>query len=172
MKLLLSLLLFTGIVSIHSYNITTSQGNISLQDYEGKKILLVNIATRGQYTSQIQQLEQLYQQYHDSLLIIAFPSNSFGNEPHGNTDLAEVLTDSFHVTYPFTERCTVTGVDKHAIYDWLADSSKNGRGSVKLSKDFQKILIGKDGRIEGIFNSMVSPMDNKVQQAITRIINN
>jgi glutathione peroxidase len=166
-NVLLPFIFFTA--NFYSNTITTLQGtNIDLGSNSGKKILLVNTATNSPYALQIGELEQLYQQHQDSLVIIAFPSNSFGNESRSNVQLLQFYTDSFNVTFPVSTLSSVTGTNKHAVYDWLSDSTKNGRGSIKLTKDFQKILIGENGKVVGIFNNIVSPLDRKIQDAINR----
>ncbi len=87
MHIKLLICFFIQITSIYSFDVQTiNKGTIHLSDYTNKKILLVNIATGSEYANQLQSLEQLYQTYKDSLVVIAFPSNSFGNENHSDSE--------------------------------------------------------------------------------------
>jgi glutathione peroxidase len=165
-------LLITTLISLYSFNVQTLNGNIiPLNSYSGKKVLLVNIATGSPYKQQIAELQQLHNQYHDSLQIIAFPSNSFGHEPKDSAQLAQYFTDSVQVSFPVATLTNVSGSNLHPVYGWLANTGANGVSDVKITKDYQKILIDETGRITGLFNSRVSPLDSVVQKAIRLHIN-
>ncbi|GAA4930324.1 hypothetical protein [Mucilaginibacter defluvii] len=171
MNYLLSILI-TTIISIYSFSVQTLNGNtVSLSSYSGKKMLLVNIATGSPYKQQIAELQQLYNQYHDSLQIIAFPSNSFGHEPKDSAQLVQYFTDSVQVSFPVATLTYVSGNNLYPVYSWLANTAANGVSDVKITKDYQKILIDETGKITGLFNSRVSPLDSVIQNAIHRHIN-
>ena len=162
--------LFT--TSIYTQQFTTLSGTpVSLSQYQGKKMLLVNIASGSGYAaSQIPQLEQLYQQYKDSLVVIAFPSNDFGNESRSDADIKLLLQNTYHTSFPVS---VSTGVKDstaatHAIYHWLQNQSENGSMDTKVNNDFKKYLIDKDGTILGVFSAGTSPVDNAIINAITQ----
>jgi glutathione peroxidase len=140
-----------------------------MSQYQGKKILLVNIASESPEAAvQIPQLEQLYQQYKDSLVVIGFPSNDFGNEPRTNEELKMLMQLTYHAAFPMAARMGVkdsTG-NTHPLYSWLQHKSANGVMDVHISKDFQKILIDNNGSVIGFFGSRVLPMSNTIQNAI------
>lgn len=176
MKILASIIIvaFSGLFtsSIYTKQFTTLSGTqVTIAQYQGKKILLVNIASNSEYAAiQIPQLEQLYQQYKDSVVVVAFPSNDFGNESRNDADLKLLLQDTYHTSFPVSVRTSVkdsTG-NTHAIFHWLQNQGENGNMNVKVKKDFQKYLIDKDGTIIGVFSAKTNPLDNTIINAITQ----
>ena len=132
---------------------------MNLAKYEGKKILIVNIATTGKYTDQLSELEKLYNKYEDDLFVVAFASGSFGNEPHTNESLSIFIEDSLGIHYPVVEISDVTGENAHPVYKWLASSGVNGVMNGKTVCDFQKFLLNEEGKIIGVYRDEVSPLD-------------
>jgi len=175
MKILFISLLFASgffVSSIYDYHYSDQNGNeVYLSQYSGKKMLIVNIASESEFAAvQIPQLQELSQQFADSLVIIAFPSNDFGNEPRNNNDIRLLLEHTYHVTFPVAKK---TGVKDstdttNPVYDWLQDESKNGSSRVKVKRDFQKYLVGRDGKLEGLFSARMNPMDSAIINAITQ----
>lgn len=160
-----SLILYT---SIYSLSFTDIDGNtVNMSSYQNKKIMLVNIASNSSRVGQLTGLQQLHQQYGDSLVIIAFPSNSFGKEPLGNAEIKAFCQNNYGVTFKIAQKGSVSGLAMQPIYDWLAHTAQNGLTDVNLVKDFEKILIGKDGSIIGIFSPAVAPTDPGIVSAIT-----
>lgn len=160
--------LFT--TSIYSYQYNDVAGNtVSMSQYQGKRILLVNIATESPEAAvQIPQLEELYQQHKDSLVVIGFPSTDFGNEPRSNEEIRLLMQHTYHAVFPVAARSGVkdsTG-STHPIYQWLQHKSANGTMDIHIIKDFQKILVDKNGSVIGFFGSKVLPMSSAIQNAI------
>lgn len=175
MKLLLSvLLLIPGLFtsSIYTRQFTSLDGtNIPLAHYQGKKMLLVNIASNSEFAAaQLPQLEELYQQYKDSLEVIAFPSNDFGNEPRTDTELKLLMQNSYHLHFPVSVKTTVKDsvAATHPIYTWLQNETENGNMNVKIGRDFQKYIVDKNGMLIGVFSGKVSPMDSIIIKTITQ----
>ena len=162
--------LFT--TSIYTNHYTALNGNeISLSQYQNKKMLLVNMASESALAAvQIPQLEQLYQQYKDSLVVIGFPSNDFGNEPRSDSDLKLLMQNTYHTTFPVSVKIGVkdSTANTHLLYKWLQNQSENGNSSAKVRKDFQKFLIEKNGTIIGIFSAKINPLDSIITKAITQ----
>jgi glutathione peroxidase len=157
----------TLIISFFSYNLTLlNGGTLQLSNHAHKKILLVNIASGSPHANQVIELQQLQQQFADSLLVIAVPGNSFGNESKDSAALASWLYDSLHVSFAVTTPALVTGTAAHPLYAWLADASLNGGSSTVPTKDFQKFLLDQNGDLIGIFNSEVSPLAPAILQSI------
>jgi glutathione peroxidase len=158
--------------SIYTKKYTTLSGTqVSMAQYQGKKILLVNIASASQYAAvQLPQLEQLYQLHKDSLVVIGFPSNDFDKEPRNNANLKLLLEKTYRISFPVSVRTGVKDntASTHPIYKWLQDKNENGDMNMKVKKDFQKFLIDKDGTIIGIFSTKTSPLDNVIINAITQ----
>lgn len=155
--------------SIYNVSINDTDGHtISLSEYRGKKILLVNIATGSERVSQLASLQQLQQQYHDSLVIIAFPSNSFGNEPRSNAEIKTFCQSTYNCSFIIAAKNSVTGGSAQPVYSWLSNAAANGASSISIAGDFQKILIDKEGDIIGIFAPAVNLTDASFVQAINQ----
>lgn len=154
--------------SIYSLSFTDIDGNtVNMGSYQNKKILLVNIATNSPRVAQLAGLQQLHQQHGDSLVVIAFPSNSFGNETRTNAEIKTFCQNNYGVTFKIAAKGSVAGLALQPVYDWLAHVAQNGVGNVAIGKDFQKVLIDKEGNIIGVFAPSVSPTDQIIVNAIT-----
>lgn len=139
-------------------------GTIDFASFGGKKILLVNIATDSPQVPQLVGLEQLQQQYRDSLVVIGVPSNSFGKEPKDNAQLRLLLRDAYKLTFPITEKMEVNGDNRSALYQWLATSSP--RIQTEAKGDFHKYLINRKGELMGYFIPGVDPLSENLKKAI------
>jgi glutathione peroxidase len=159
---------FLYLTSIYSFIVTGINGNqIDFNDFRDKKILIVNIATGSPRVGQLQKLEQLYQIYKDSLIIIVFPSNSFGNEIETNASINTFITNNYNPHFLLGAKIDVTGSGQAPVYQWLTLQSQNGMMSNAVQGDFQKFLINKDGKLIGVFSPMVDPMDSSIQNIIS-----
>lgn len=164
---LLSAALFLA-TSIYTVPYTQSNGATgTFAAFEGKKILIVNIATGSDKVSQIGQLQNLYQQYQDSLVVIAFPSNSFGNEPKTNTEIRETCETVFNTSYIIAQKGDVTGANMIPVYQWLSSQAANGVMNAVIKGDFQKCLIDAEGNLIGVFGPDTDPLDARIRNAIT-----
>lgn len=162
---LLPFIFFTG---IYEFSLPAAQGGtINLSDYRGKKMLIVNTASNSGLAIQYAKLEELYQKYKDSLVIIAIPSNSFGNEQDDDSTIYEHVTAAYDITYPLAGKTEVAGDSTHELYQWLSLRALNNVTDIQMQSDFQKILIDGSGKITGIFSSAVDPMSKEMQDAIT-----
>jgi glutathione peroxidase len=160
---------YTSIYSQHY--ITLNGDQVYMSQYQGKKMLLVNMASESPYAAtQIPQMEQLYQAYKDSLIVIGFPSNDFGNEPRSNNDIKLLMENTYHSTFPVSQQVGVrdSTISLHPIYQWLQHQDLNGIMNVKVKRDFQKYLIDNDGKIIGVFSAKIDPMDSIIINAITQ----
>jgi glutathione peroxidase len=155
-------------VSIYtiSFNDVTGASH-SFNAYSGKKMLIVNIASNSSHADQIGEMERLQQEYRDSLVVVAFPSNSFGNEPLGDVQIKKFCDSVYHATFLIAAKGNVTGSGKQPTYDWLTSASLNGVSSGNVNGDFQKYLIDGEGEIIGVFAPSVKPTDNKIRKAIS-----
>jgi glutathione peroxidase len=123
MKLLLSIMLFAATTtlsaqSIHSFTVKSIDGkDIKMSSFKGKKILIVNTASKCGYTPQYESLEKVYEQYKDKLVIIGFPCNQFGGqEPGSNEEIVEFCKKNYGVTFPLADKVDVKGTNTAAIY--------------------------------------------------------
>lgn len=158
--------------SIYSYQFTSLNGNeINLSQFQGKKILLVNIASDADSAaSQIPALQQLYTQYQSNLVIVGFPSNDFGNESRNNNDLKLLMANTYNVTFQVSVLTGVkdTSSNTHPIFQWLQKESENGVINAKVRESFDKFLIDSDGTLVGIFSDKVYPLSPQIINAITQ----
>jgi glutathione peroxidase len=139
----------------------------SLKAYEGKTILIVNVASQCGYTKQYKPLEALYQKYKDKgLVVLGFPSNDFGaQEPGTNDEIVEFCTKKFNVSFPMFDKVRVkSGPEQHPLYTALTGKDSPVPGDVKWN--FGKFLIGRDGKIITRFESKDEPDSEKVTGAI------
>ena len=150
--------------SIYDFNITTLEGQqIDLSEYKGKKMLLVNTASKCGYTPQYKDLEALYQKYRDQLVIIGFPANNFRNqEPGTNEEISEFCEPNYGVSFPMSEKVSVKGKDQEPIYQWLTSKKYNGLKDSEVKWNFQKYLIDENGRLLEVFKSSVKPLSDKI----------
>ena len=170
MKYILSFLLpFILPVSFYTLSYQTCEGSdASFSSLQGKKILIVNIATGSARKGQLAELQQLQQQHASDLVVIAFPSNSFGNEPRSNTEIKSFCQNSYGTTFSIAGKVNVVGENAHSVYKWLSSEQQNGDLDIGVSGDFQKYLVGADGRIIGVFGGASSPLDPKIISAIAQ----
>ena len=136
---------------------------ISMNTYKGKKILVVNVASRCGYTPQYKGLQKLYDTYGDSLVVLGFPSNDFmWQEPGSNTEIKKFCKTNYGVTFPMFSKIHVKGRKQHPIYDWLSDSKLNGWNDDSPSWNFNKYLLDENGAIIELYGADVKPLDTLI----------
>ena len=140
-----------------------------LSNLQGKKVMIVNTASKCGLTPQYKELEALYQQYKDKdFVIIGFPANNFlKQEPGTNEEIATFCQVNYGVSFPMMSKISVKGKDMHPLYQFLTQKSKNGVMDSKVSWNFQKYLIGKDGHLEKVIDPKTLPNDPEVIQWIS-----
>ncbi|MBL0145762.1 MAG: glutathione peroxidase [Chitinophagaceae bacterium] len=138
-------------------------GKINFSKYKGKKILIVNTASKCGYTPQYKGLEELYLKYKDKLVIVGFPANNFGGqEPGTNTEIKEFCTKNYGVTFPMAAKVSVKGDDMAPIYKWLCTKELNGVLDAEIKWNFGKFLIDENGKMIAYFSSKVTPMSEEI----------
>lgn len=151
--------------SIHSLCAESIDGEeVCLNAFKGKKILIVNTASKCGYTPQYEDLEKLYQTYKDqNFVIVGFPANDFmGQEPGSNEDIAAFCQKNYGVSFPMMGKISVKGKEMHPIYQFLTEKEKNGVMDSKVKWNFQKYLINEKGELEKVFYSGTKPMDDEI----------
>lgn len=139
----------------------------SLQSFQGKKLLIVNTASDCGYTTQLAQLEALYQTNKDRLAILAFPSNDFKNQEKANdAEIADFCRKNFGVSFLISKKTRVIGRPKHPVYEWLSNTQKNGWNQQQPRWNFSKYLINEAGVLTHYFDAAVSPLDHQVAAAL------
>ncbi|MEO6914789.1 MAG: glutathione peroxidase [Chitinophagaceae bacterium] len=160
---ILSVMLIAA-VSIYDFKVPGLDGSsINLAKYKGKKILIVNTASKCGFTPQYAELEKLYEKYKDKLVVLGFPANNFGQqEPGKNVDIQEFCTKNYGVTFPMTEKVSVKGDDIHPLFKYLvAEAAKKGIED-PIKWNFTKFLIDEKGQLITVFPSKVTPMSEEI----------
>ncbi len=150
--------------SIHNISIEGINGNeLRLDQFRGKKLMIVNVASECDFTPQYEQLEELYRHYNDKLTIIGCPSNDFGNqEPEGEEKILSFCQTMFQVTFPLSKKINIRSTPVHPLYKWLTDKELNGVLSSKVTWNFQKYAISPQGEWLHVFSPQTSPLDDQI----------
>ncbi len=157
--------------TIYQFTVEDINGKpFALADLKGKKVMIVNTASKCGLTPQYKELEALYQQYKDrDFIIIGFPANNFlGQEPGSNEQIASFCSINYGVSFPMMSKISVKGKNMHPLYQFLTQKSKNGVEDSKVQWNFQKYLIGRDGKLEKVIAPKTLPSSDKVTQWIEK----
>ena len=158
--------------SIHQFKVADIYGNIfDFSQLKGKKVMIVNTASKCELTYQYEALQKLYSQYKDlNFVIIGFPSNDFlWQEPGSNDEIIDFCEQNYGVTFPMMSKITVKGTKKHPIYQFLTQKSKNNYRDSRVTWNFQKYLINKEGLIEKIISPRTRPDSEEIVSWITDV---
>ncbi len=151
--------------TIYQFKVEDINGEtFDLSSLKGKKVMIVNTASKCGFTPQYAELQRIYEQYkYDDFVIIGFPSNDFGNqEPGSNEEISEFCQKNYGVDFPMMAKITVKGEEKHPLYQFLTEKSKNGFKDSEVKWNFQKYLIDRDGKLVAVKDSNVVPDDNSI----------
>jgi len=153
-------------LSIFALNETDT---LKMADFKGKKVLLVNVASKCGYTPQYADLQKLHEQYGEKVQVIGFPCNQFlGQEPGGKEEIAQFCSANYGVTFPISTKIDVKGKDQDPIYQWLTKKELNGVDNYKVGWNFNKFLIDENGNLIGHYESGVKPLDAELVAAIEK----
>ena len=157
--------------TIYQFTVEDINGKpFALADLKGKKVMIVNTASKCGLTPQYKELEALYQQYKDKdFIIIGFPANNFlGQEPGSNEQIASFCSINYGVSFPMMSKISVKGKNMHPLYQFLTQKAKNGVEDSKVQWNFQKYLIGRDGKLEKVIDPETLPSSDEVTQWIEK----
>ena len=155
----------TGQDSFYDFTVKDITGkDFPLSSLKGKKVLVVNTASKCGFTPQYEGLEKLYQEYGgDDFVIIGFPTNDFAKQDPGtNEEIASFCQSKFDVTFPMMSKITVKGDDMHPLYKWLTTKPLNGVEKSKVAWNFQKYMISEEGELLGHLASMKKPYSDEI----------
>ena len=171
-KYILLIVLSVGILangsaqkSFYDFTVKDITGKeFSFAELKGKKVLVVNTASKCGFTPQFEDLEKLYKEYGgDSFTILGFPSNDFAKQdPGSNKEMPEHPGSLHRVTFPMMSKIKVKGNNKHPLYQWLTDEEKNGVEGSKVGWNFQKYMISESGELEGHLASKKVPYSKEI----------
>jgi len=137
---------------------------VKMEQYKGKKVMVVNTASECGFTPQYAQLQELYSTYKDkNFVILGFPSNNFGGqEPGTEAEIASFCQKNYGVTFPMMAKVNTKGKEQHAIYHWLTNKSQNGVMDTGVKWNFHKYLIDEKGQLIMSLGSGVEPADERI----------
>ena len=151
--------------TIYQFKVKDIKGNtFDFENLRGKKIMIVNTASKCGLTGQYKGLQKLYDRYkYSGFVIVGFPANDFlWQEPGSDKEIAAFCEKNYGVTFPMMSKITVKGSEMHPLYQFLTQVRKNGVKSSTVSWNFQKYLIGQDGKLEKIITPRTAPMSEEV----------
>ncbi|MEY8760861.1 glutathione peroxidase [Chryseobacterium tongliaoense] len=154
--------------TIYDFKVESLDGKeINFADFKGKKILIVNTASECGFTPQYADLEKVYEEYKDKLVVVGFPANNFGGqEPGTNTEIGAFCQKNYGVTFPLAAKVSVKGDDTAPIFKYLTEKELNGVKNTTILWNFTKFLIDENGKLVDTFVSTTKPTD----QAITKYL--
>ncbi len=151
--------------SFYDFKVRAIDGKeFDLSSLKGKKVMVVNTASKCGNTPQYSKLEALYEKYKDqNFMIIGFPANNFGSqEPGTNEEIAQFCEVNYGVTFPMMEKISVKGSDQHPLYTWLTKESLNGKMDSEVKWNFQKYLIDENGHLVDVIEPKTQPDSEKI----------
>ena len=156
--------------SIYDFKMAGIDGEmISLSDYKGMKMLIVNTASECGNTPQYADLQKLHELYGGKVAVLGFPANNFGGqEPGSNKEIAAFCKDTYSVSFQMFEKISVKGDDMNALYQWLTDKSLNGWNESAPGWNFSKYLVDEQGELVKFYASGINPMSEELIADINR----
>ena len=151
--------------SIHSFIVIDLRGNqFDFSSLKGKKIMVVNTASRCGLTPQYEKLQKIYEKYkNQNFEIIGFPANNFlWQEPGSASEIESFCSVNYGVTFPMMEKISVKGKNRHPIYEFLTKKSKNGVKDTSIKWNFQKFLLNENGELEKVISPKTQPDDRSI----------
>lgn len=162
-------MLLMATTGIYDFKLKTVDGKpMDMAQFKGKKLLIVNTASKCGYTKQYADLQELHEKYGSKITVVGFPANNFGGqEPGSNEEVASFCKKNFGVSFPMAEKVSVKGSDIHPLFKYLTEEA--GKMGVKepIKWNFTKFLIDENGKLLAVFPSGVKPTD----EAITKYLN-
>jgi len=162
------LLNMNDLKSIYEIKINDIWGDaIELNDFKGKYILFVNVASECGFTGQYKDLQKLHEEYGSKLVVIGVPCNQFGGqEPGESHEITAFCTEKYSVTFLMTEKIEVKGSNQHPLYKWLTDKNSNGAKNSTVRWNFQKYLVDPSGNLVDYWYSITQPLSQKILKQI------
>lgn len=160
--------------TIYGFTMNNISGQpVSLSDFEGKVVMIVNVASKCGLTPQYTDLEATYEKYKDQgLVILGFPANNFmGQEPGTNDEIQSFCSLNYGVSFPMFEKISVKGKDQHALYEWLTEKEKNGVLDANMKWNFQKFLINRKGELVSVIDPTTKVTEPEVVKEIESLLN-
>lgn len=157
--------------SLHQFTVETLEGEtFDFSSLKGKKVMVVNTASKCGLTPQYRELQALYEKYGaENFVVVGFPANNFmSQEPGTNEEIAAFCERNYGVTFPMMAKIDVKGKNIHPIYQFLTEESKNGKMDSKVTWNFQKYLINEEGQLVEVISPRTAPYDDQIIRWITQ----
>ena len=150
--------------SIHKISIEGLNGKeIQLNQFKGKKLLIVNVASACDFTPQYGQLEELFEQYQSTLTILGCPCNDFGGqEPLAEEEIASFCQTMYQVSFPLSKKINIRSEPVHPVFQWLTRKDQNGVSDNEVTWNFQKYAISPQGEWQHVFTPETTPLDQQI----------
>lgn len=150
--------------TIHTFKVQSIDGGtINFADFKGKKILVVNTASKCGFTPQYADLQKLYDQYKDQLVVVGFPADNFGHqEPGTNEEIGAFCKKNYGVTFPMAAKVSVKGDDTAPVFRFLTEKAENDVKDTQIAWNFTKFLLDENGHLIDSFGSATKPTDAAV----------
>ncbi|MGA0559920.1 glutathione peroxidase [Larkinella sp. VNQ87] len=154
--------------SLYDFTVNSIEGKtVPLKQYRGKKVVILNTASKCGYTPQFEKWEAFYKEHGDKVVVLGFPSNNFkGQDPGSNAEIAEFCKKNYGVSFPMFEKTEVIGENQSPLYKWLSDKSLNGWNDKVPTWNFCKYVINEKGELTHFFASKVLPTDDEFKKAV------
>ncbi len=155
--------------NIYEYSFKTIDGKkVSFSQFKGKQVLIINTASKCGFTKQYKELQELHETYGKQLVIIGFPSDNFGGQEYdNNTEIAEFCEKNYGVTFLLAEKTNVKGEEIDPLFKYLT-TAKNPDFVGDINWNFEKFLIGKDGKLAHRYRSKVTPLSKELTQNLKK----
>lgn len=155
---------------LYKIKLKTSKGkDLSLKDYKGKTLVIVNIATKCGYTPQLDDLEKLYAQYKQKdVVVLGIPSNDFGGQtPEASAEAAKFCRLKYGVSFPLTKKYVVSGKERHELFKMI---QKQKGEDFDVNWNFEKFVFNKKGELVGSFRSSTAPLSKELTSTIDKTL--
>lgn len=158
---------------VHDFGVKDIDGQeVSLSEYRGKVLLIVNVASKCGFTKQYKGLQALHEQFEGrGLQVLGFPANNFGGQETGtHAEIQQFCTQTYGVSFPMFAKISVKGEDQHPLYRFLTSKESNPEHDGKITWNFNKFLVDGQGKVIGRFGTRITPQDKKVVAAIEKAL--
>ena len=154
--------------SLYDFTVNSLDGKpVALSGFKGKKVVILNVASKCGFTPQYADWEKFYKEHGDKVVVLGFPANNFGGqEPGSSTEIATFCQKNYGVTFPMFEKVSVVGDGQAPIYKWLTTKSMNGWNDKVPTWNFCKYVINEKGELTNFFASSVKPDDSEFKKAV------
>ncbi len=157
--------------SLHDFTVISLEGkDFDMSQLKGKKVLIVNTASKCGHTPQYEGLQELYEKYGgEGFVIIGFPANNFlRQEPGTNEEIREFCSINYGVSFPMMSKISVKGKDMHPLYQWLTKKELNGFKDSSVKWNFQKYMVDEEGKLVGMLSPKTKPLSQEIINWVTQ----